>query len=499
MRAIMVMYDSLNRHLLPPYGCNWTHAPNFSRLAERSVTFDRSYVCSMPCMPARRDLHTGRPNFLHRAWGPIEPFDESIPEMLKRNGVYTHLSTDHYHYFEEGGCTYHTRFSSWESFRGQEGDPWYGVVEPLPPDPRAFGRNAATDPWHLQDWTNRRAMPFEHQMPQAQTFMAGLDFLRRNQASDRWFLQIETFDPHEPFFSPAKYKDLFASHYDQWRKTLNRIWDWPGYQNVSEGAEMVEHMRHEYASLMAMCDTQLGMVMDTMDELSMWDDTMLIVCTDHGFLLGEHDCWAKCWMPFYEEVAHTPFFVWDPRSRQAGVRRKSLVQPSIDLGPTLLDFFGMEPTEHMTGKVLAKTIAEDEPVREYGMFGLFGAQVNLTDGKYVYMRGPAGKENQPLAEYTLMPTRMRRTMDVGELQSLTLADPFSFTQGCRTLRIPVADGWGGKKRDLSTLLFDVEADPRQEHPIDDPDLAARLDGELVKLMKEVDSPLEQYQRLGLPC
>ncbi|WP_251072239.1 hypothetical protein [Streptomyces sp. ISL-43] len=44
MKAIMVMFDSLNRHMLPPYGAGWTHAPNFARLAERSVTFDHAYA-----------------------------------------------------------------------------------------------------------------------------------------------------------------------------------------------------------------------------------------------------------------------------------------------------------------------------------------------------------------------------------------------------------------------------------------------------------------------
>ncbi len=71
MKAIMIMFDSLNQHMLPPYGCEWVHAPNFERLAGRCATFDNSYVGSMPCMPARRDLHTGRYNFLHRSWGPL--------------------------------------------------------------------------------------------------------------------------------------------------------------------------------------------------------------------------------------------------------------------------------------------------------------------------------------------------------------------------------------------------------------------------------------------
>ena len=55
MRAVMVMYDSLNRRMLPPYGADPAiHAPNFVRLAQRTVTFDTCYAGSMPCMPARR-------------------------------------------------------------------------------------------------------------------------------------------------------------------------------------------------------------------------------------------------------------------------------------------------------------------------------------------------------------------------------------------------------------------------------------------------------------
>src|SRR3954467_7331898 len=130
MKCVMVMFDSLNRHMLPAYGCDWTHAPNFERLAKRAVTFDRSYVCSMPCMPARRDLHTGRPNFLHRSWGPLEPFDDSMPQMLRDNGVHSHLASDHYHYWEDGGATYHNRYSTFEFVRGQESDPWKAMVQP---------------------------------------------------------------------------------------------------------------------------------------------------------------------------------------------------------------------------------------------------------------------------------------------------------------------------------------------------------------------------------
>lgn len=110
MRAVMVMFDSLNRHMLPSYGCRETIAPNFERVARQTVQFDTCYAGSLPCMPARRELHTGRYNFLHRSWGPLEPFDDSMPEILSRLGVHTHLTTDHYHYLQDGGATYHTLF-----------------------------------------------------------------------------------------------------------------------------------------------------------------------------------------------------------------------------------------------------------------------------------------------------------------------------------------------------------------------------------------------------
>ena len=89
MKVLMVMYDSLRRDLLSVYG-GPIPASNFERLAAHTVCFDKSYVGSLPCMPARRELHTGRYNFLHRSWGPMEPYDDSMPEILKKHGIRTH-------------------------------------------------------------------------------------------------------------------------------------------------------------------------------------------------------------------------------------------------------------------------------------------------------------------------------------------------------------------------------------------------------------------------
>lgn len=486
MKAIMIMFDSLNRHMLPPYGCEWTKAPNFKRLAEKTVTFDNCYIGSMPCMPARREIHTGRYNFLHRSWGPLEPFDDSMPEILKQNGVYTHLVSDHGHYWEDGGCTYHTRYNSWEISRGQEGDPWKGEVKD-PDIENAIGGHKLL--WR-QDWVNRKYMQHEEEQPQAKTFHLGMEFIRKNHTEDHWFLQIETFDPHEPFFTQQKYKDLYPHEYQ------GPHFDWPDYKRVSETPDQVAHLRNEYAALISMCDHYLGKVLDMMDQYDMWKDTLLIVNTDHGFLLAEHDWWAKCVQPFYNEVAHQPLFIWDPRSEKRGSRNSCIVQ-TIDLAPTLLDFFGVAIPADMQGKPLGNVIAFQQPVREVALFGLHGAHVNVTDGRYVYMRAPAQRENGPLYDYTLMPTHMRKRFSVEEMRSAQLSGPFSFTKGCPVLKIKSFPWEDRNYHQFGTLLFDLEQDPKQENPLNDPVIEERMIRQMIRLMKESDAPAEQYERLGL--
>jgi hypothetical protein len=244
-----------------------------------------------------------------------------------------------------------------------------------------------------------------------------------------------------------------------------------------------------------MCDRNLGRILDFMDGHDMWDDTLLIVNTDHGFLLGEHDCWAKCWMPFYNEIAWTPLFVWDPRRAVRGERRRSLVQ-TIDIAPTLLDYFGVAIPPDMEGRPLGPVVADDTPIREAGLFGVFGGHVNVTDGRYVYMRAPEpGAPNGPLYQYTLMPAHMRGPFTPRELQGIELAEPFPFTKGCRTIRCP-SQAWGCR-HDFRTMLFDIDADPGQQRPLQDPAAEARMRELLTACMRANHAPPEQYRRLGL--
>lgn len=496
MKAIMLMFDSLNRHMLSAYGCDWTHTPNFRRLGEKTVRFDRSFIGSMPCIPARRELHTGRYNFLHRSWGPLEPFDDSAIELLTEGGVYTHLITDHQHYWEDGGATFHNRYNSYEFIRGQEGDKWKGEAKapPLPAN-LAYQKRLLV----RADAVNRKYLGKEGELPLDKVFRETFGFLDANHEADDWLLHVECFDPHEPFLSDEKHRSLYPG-LDGGKN------DWPNYGPVSESRQDAENMRLQYCALLSMCDDYLGKLLDYMDEHDMWKDTMLIVNTDHGFLLAEHDYWGKLVMPFYNEVALTPLFIWDPRCAASNAVRNSIVQ-TIDLPPTLLGFFGKEPPPDMEGRDLREVISLDKPVRSAALFGMFGGSVNCTDGRYVYMRGVRTADNGPLYQYTLAPMHMRRRFTVEELRTAVMAPPFSFTKGLQTLRVD-AGVWderepysmsGMMESDFlhQDFLYDLELDPQQRHSLDDPQTRARLECLMAALMRDNDAPPEQFQRMGL--
>lgn len=492
MRTILVFYDTLNKRYLPTYNptCG-TIAPNFERLAKHSITFDNSYVGSMPCIPARRELHTGRYNFLHREWGPLEPFDDSMPQILKENGVYTHLISDHLHYWEDGGCNYHTRYSSWEVVRGQEGDHWKGEIsDPKIPEvafvPKQQTGTGVSSLWRY-DWINRQYISEQEDFPQTKVFDLGCSFIEKNHNEDNWLLHIETFDPHEPFFAPKEFLDLYPEEYS------GKHFDWPRGE-VKQYDDEINHCRRQYQALVSMCDYSLGRILDMMDRYQMWDDTMLIVGTDHGFLLAEHDYWGKNQMPYYNEIANTPFFIWDPRVKKQNERRSSLVQ-MIDWAPTILDFYGLKIPKDMQGKVLSPVILKDEAVRDTALYGVFSGHVNITDGHYTYMRAPEkGKENE-IYHYTLMPQHMTQRFTPLELKNMELHEPFSFTKGCKVLKIKGKEKYNVAR--FGTLLYDIKKDPEQLSPIQNEEIEEYLKKKMIEKMKENDAPIEQFDRLGL--
>jgi arylsulfatase A-like enzyme len=503
MRAIFVLFDSLNRMALGCYGATAVKTPNFDRFARRAVTFDRHFVGSLPCMPARRDLHTGRLNFMHRSWGPLEPFDNSFPEMLRERAIHTHLITDHLHYFEDGGSTYHTRFKTWEFIRGQEYDPWKAMVQP--PLERfkemyaekhyEIGKNQK----RTQHAINREYIRQEEDFPGARCFLSAFKFLNLNRTADDWFLMLECFDPHEPFLAPERFKAQYRTGWN------GGVLDWPPYEKVMDSPDEIAEIRANYAALVAMCDDYFGQLLNYFDEHDLWKDTALILSTDHGFLLAEHDWWGKNLMPYYAEISNIPLLIHHPHhTARVGERRKALTQ-TIDLMPTFVDLFGIEVPPEVQGRSLVPLLAHDHKVRDVAIFGMFGGPIGATDGRYTYYLYPEDLYAPGLHEYTLMPMHLRSLFTAAEIKTARLAGPFDFTKEMPLLkidalkdarRIPMHDDKFFDP-DVGTTLYDLERDPKQIKPFRDAQQEERLMRGIATVLSAHDTPPELYSRYGL--
>jgi arylsulfatase A-like enzyme len=502
MRTVFVLLDSLNRHMLGAYGGTRVPTPNFDRLARRAVTFDNHYVGSLPCMPARRDLHTGRLSFLHRSWGPLEPFDNSFTEILAGKGIYSHLITDHFHYWEDGGATYHTRYDSHEFIRGQEGDRWKAMVQPhwerLREMYHAEQFSTQARSYKRHNIVNREFIREEADFPSVQCFARGLEFLETNRDADNWLLQLETFDPHEPFQAPARFKAPFDTGWN------GPIRDWPRYGRVDELPEECEELRANYYAVVALCDFLLGQLLDAFDRHDLWCDTALVVTTDHGFLLGEHDFWAKNRMNLYQEIVHIPLFIHHPAHAAAAGTRSTALTQTIDLAATFLDLYGAPRPAEMQGSSLLPAIAGQDRSPEGLLFGYFGGAVNVTDGRFTYHRYPRDLHAQDIFQYTLMPSHIFAPFTPEELAAASLAQPFPFTKGVKPLRVPVTQrspmysvyGPGALLED-ETRLYDLASDPGQERKLADPAQERRLAEMMRRLMQANDAPEEAFARVEL--
>ncbi|MGX4584534.1 sulfatase [Paenibacillus chitinolyticus] len=499
MKAIVILLDSVNRHFLEVYGASGTVTPNINRLAERSVVFQNHWSGSLPCMPARRDLLTGRLGFLERNWGPIEPFDHTLPQILKENGVFSHISTDHYHYFKVGGENYCQQFDTWELSRGQESDPWVSHVE-----------KPARPQMHLgkfipQYELNRAEFLAEENYPSPKTFQNAIQWLENNHKSDQFLLWVEAFDPHEPFDLPESYLQESGDDYS------GPTYYWPEYGQVNVPDEALKHIRKRYGALLKMTDRWLGKLLNVMDEKEMWDDTMVIFTTDHGYMLGEHNFMAKNVMPVYNEIAHLPLFVHLPGSKFAGKQIDALTQ-NIDVFPTLLEHFGIDNhccRNKIHGKSWMPLIRGEVPfIRDCALYGYFGKNVNVTDGEYTYFRAAASENNGPLSIYTAMPTTNGQYYDITSIVDRRRIEMGSFLKWTDfpVYRIP-GDNVRLKDQTQSFQvnsefikhhqLFHIRKDYGQQYPIRDEETERRMIELLRKALTDHDSPNEQFVRMDV--
>jgi arylsulfatase A-like enzyme len=492
--VLLVTVDSLRRDFLgayseKPHSLGYrVSTPNLDRFAERAAVFENHYAGSLPCMPARREFTCGVREFPWRDWGPVEPFDETVPGLASTAGATTALLTDHYHYLEGDGRGYFEAYDGVEFVRGHEYDPW----KTAPADPGSGlrsqvnrGDDPEIHPGADRDQYVRNVAALdeldEREFFAPRVFSRAADWLRENSGLKQWFCYVDSFDVHEPFHCPEPYASLYTDE----DPTDPALPLWPEYTPAAEqgmGERELEFVRSQFAGKVTMVDRWFGRLLDALDRTGAWQDTVVVVTTDHGYMLGEHGYLAKNYMPVYDEIAHTPLLVWHPDSPRTGERVDALTS-AVDVYPTLLDGLGVDAPDWTHGRSLRPLVAgaRDEH-REYALYGYFGGDVNVTDGRYTYFH-PTDDE-APRQHST-----MRYLDPAGDVE----AGDFLPYVDEQVWRYPAP---GRSQSDVPTL-YDTDADPRQTENVADerPAVTRRMREALHDRLDAIDAPERLRSRL----
>jgi arylsulfatase A-like enzyme len=339
LNVLVIISDTLRRDHVGAYGSN-VQTPHLDRFAQSAVVFDQHIVGSFPTMPARADYLTGLLSLTFMGWEPLSADLRTLPAMLKEAG-YTSVGIVDTPFYVRDGWGYDRGFDDFFWIRGQ-GE-----------DTRPLERSDSRSVWLSE--SDRFA---------AQTMREASEWLERNHR-EKFFLYVDTWDPHEPWDAPDYYTSLYLPDYAG--EEL-----FPAYRRVSEAGlseRQLELGRALYRGEVTMVDRWIGFLLDKLRVLGIEDRTVVFFLSDHGFYFGEHDYFGKAdwfdpgtathlaedaeapawltesWLftllrsPLYQELTRVPLMI-----RMPGIepRRTSALTTAIDLPATILDIAGVD-------------------------------------------------------------------------------------------------------------------------------------------------------------
>jgi arylsulfatase A-like enzyme len=503
--VVVVLLDSLNRHMLGCYGGTEFDTPNLDRLARRSVRFTNHHTGSLPCIPARHDLLVGALDFPWKPWGSIEIWEDAITHLLRRDaGISTMLVTDHPHLFEAGGENYHGDFGAWDYLRGHEDDAWRTRADPSWIGAPALPAQAAPLPRGYD--TSRTWFREEADFPGPQTMTAAARWLDQELAAERGpeeraLMVVDEFDPHEPFDTPEEWANRYDADWEGPRLI------WPPYARGPHDTRLTErqshHLRSQYGSKLSMIDHWLGRVLDTIDQHNAWDTTAFILCTDHGHYLGERGMWGKPQVPVYPEMGTIPLMISWPG---VAPRTCDALTTTVDLHATLCDAFNVKPEHRTHGQSLVPLLeGTASSIREWALCGIWGREVHVTDTTRTFAKTPVDS-NRPLSMYS----NRWSTMPVRALPDLRLPRPDGRARldhapgtSVPVIRQPFDPSdslpyWAGGTFGDDLLYDRLEADATGEvRNLADTSATAEMTELLVEALRAIEAPAEQLARLGI--
>lgn len=352
LNVLFIAVDDLNNSL-GAYGHPVVKTPSIDRLASRGVRFDRAY-CQYPlCNPSRTSLLSGRRPETTRIFSNDTPPRTHLkdivflPEYFRRHGYFT----------ARVGKIAHGPFENavaWDISESASGRAEAQTQNQQRPNQQRRDRERNTPGGLPVQW--RATNNNDGQEPDGRTARRIVQLLQQNKDKP-FFIAAGFHKPHLPWVAPKKYFDRYppekiklpeeppehAQKTPPMARTRN-----PADDRMSDGQK--RQAIAAYYACTSFMDAQVGLLLEAMDRLKLWDNTVVVFFGDHGFHLGEHGgLWRK--MSLFEESARVPLIIAAPRIR-TGVASPRFAE-FVDLYPTLTDLAGLPAPRGMEGISLA--------------------------------------------------------------------------------------------------------------------------------------------------
>jgi iduronate 2-sulfatase len=350
LNVLLIVADDL-RSSLGCYGAAEIKSPNIDRIAARGMRFDRAY-CQYPvCNPSRSSFLTGlRPETIGILNNTValrtkHPDAMTLPQLFREQGYFTaslgkimHLGLD-----ADGQPALFQDPKSWVENRN---------FEATKVGRNGEGRNLTGGKLRWCRWL--AAEGTDEDQPDGQCAAAAVRLLEQHRDGP-FFIGVGFHKPHDPFIAPKKYFDLYPlEHIPLARDPADRTPDLElALPNRTDFAAFTDQERREfkraYQAGISFTDTQIGKLLDTLDRLKLWDNTVVVMMGDHGYHLGEHGWWNK--VTLFELCARTPLIIWAPGMKGMGQSTRAITE-FVDLFPTLADLCAVKPPTSLEGKSL---------------------------------------------------------------------------------------------------------------------------------------------------
>lgn len=309
--VLLVTIDTLRADHVGAYGHPWVQTPHLDALAERGTLFENAHTAINYTNPSHFSMLTS-----------LHPFTHEISHNFVR------------------------------------------IKEPIPALPMVMKEQdyrtaAIVSVWHLDiiisnmsEALDQVIMPSDiHKVrPDVFTTTAAIDYMEEDD-SRPFFLWVHLFYPHTPYAPVSPYHKQYYDGGDPYDPENRSLADaayppeWiPSIQSLPEhwlyGLTDFDYTLKQYAAEVTASDAQLGRLVDAMDRLELTDNTLLIVTSDHGEALSDHNIWYDHWT-LYEHDIHVPLIVSMPGVVPEG-KRVSQDVSTLDIAPTIVDYLDAE-------------------------------------------------------------------------------------------------------------------------------------------------------------